>query len=257
MKAKEQLEFLKLLDLERQWIIYPSVTRFSDMGVVRDVSLDGRSCEIVYSSCSRDEVDQVIKHQVQTARSAGHELEWKVYGHDQPECLGKRLVAAGFEAGEMEAFMIFLANKESLGCFGTVHGDIRRVTSNEGLADYRIVREEVYGSSCVKEIERYASVLEDHPINMSVYVVHVDEEPAACGRIHFHESSRFAGLCGGSTRERFRNNGLYTQMVAVRIREALSRGIVNVVVDALPTSEPILRKRGFESLTYTQPFRLQ
>jgi predicted acetyltransferase len=56
------------------------------------------------------------------------------------------------------------------------------------------------------------------------------------------------------TRERFRKRGLFTQLVATRIREAMSRGVAYVCVDALPTSEPILRKRGFEIVTYTQPF---
>lgn len=252
----EQVEILNLLDLERQTVVYPGVTRFSDRGVVRDISADGKSGEIVYSSCSEGEVDRVIEHQIRTARRERHELEWKVYGHDRPHCLSERLAAAGFEAGEREAFMVFLANNESVGRFGAIHSDIRRVTSREGLGDYQVVREEVSGRSCEEEVGRYASMLEKHPDNMSVYVAYVDGEPAACGRIYFHERSRFAGLYGGNTRERFRRRGLFTQMVAVRVREALSRGIVNVCVDALPTSEPILRKHGFQGVTHTQPFCL-
>ncbi len=61
---------------------------------------------------------------------------------------------------------------------------------------------------------------------------------------------------GGSTCERFRKRGLFTQVVGARIGEALNRGIANVCVDALPTSEPILKKHGFERVTYTQPFCL-
>ena len=37
--------------------------------------------------------------------------------------------------------------------------------------------------------------------------------------------------------------------------KAVRRGVAYVCVDALPTSEPILAKRGFEAVTYTQPFR--
>lgn len=256
MNTEEQQAILDLLDSERQTVIYPGVTRHSGGGLVRDVSADGKSCEIVYSSCSEGEADRVIEHEIQTARSERYELEWKVYGHDRPHCLGERLAAAGLESGEREAFMAFCASNEALDRFGVCHSDIRRVTGREGLEDYRVIREEVCGKGREEEIARYESLLKHHPDNMSVYVAYVDGEPAACGRIYFHESSRFAGLYGGNTRERFRRRGLFTQMVAVRIREALSRGVVKICVDALPTSEPILRKRGFESVTHTQPFRL-
>lgn len=152
--------------------------------------------------------------------------------------------------------MVLRASEESLARFGSPHGDIRRVIGEQGLKDYRTIREEVSGKDCGDEIARYIPMLEDYPDNMSVYVAYVDEEPAACGRIYFHEDSKFAGLYGGNTRERYRRRGLFTQVVAVRIREALHRGIVNICVDALPTSEPILRKHGFENVTHTQPFCL-
>ena len=245
-----------LLDWERQTVVYPGMTRVSDEGLIRDLSADGKSGEIAYSSCSEREVEGRIQHQIHAARRAGYELEWKVYGHDQPPWLGERLTAAGFEAGDREAFMVLLASIESLKRFGDISGDIRRVTNTDGLRDYQSVREEVSGSSCDKEIEGYGFLLENHSNHLSVYVAYVDDEPAACGRVYFHERSRFAALYGGQTRERFRKRGLFTQMVAIRLREALSRGIVNVCVDALPTSEPILHKRGFEAVTYTQPYSL-
>lgn len=256
MNTEEQRDILDLWDFERRTVLYPGVTRFADGAVVRDVSADGKSGEIVYSSCAVEEVDRVIERQIQTARSEAYELEWKVYGHDRPHCLGERLAAAGFEAGEPEAFLVCRASHEAWDRFGAHRSDIRRVTTREGLRDYQIVREEVCGKDCEEEIARYGFLLEHHPDNMSVYVAYVDDEPAACGRIYFHGGSRFAGLYGGNTRERFRRQGLFTQMVAVRIREALGRGIVNICVDALPTSEPILKKRGFESVTHTQPFCL-
>ena len=256
METSERIEMLGLLDSERQTVVYPGVTRFAGEGVVRDVSANGKMGEIVYSSCSEADIDRVIKRQVQAARSAGYELEWKVYGPDQPPCLGERLLAAGFEAGDREEFMVLRADADALTRFDLYPCDIRRVTGADGLEDYRTIREEVSGRDCESEIARYIPMLQDHPDSMSVYVAHVDGEPAACGRVYFHPDSRFAGLYGGNTREKFRRRGLFIQIVAARIREALSRGITNIYVDALPTSEPILRKRGFEGLTYTQPFCL-
>ena len=260
METDERSALLALLDLERQTVLSPGVTRHSDAGVVRDMSEDGKSGEVVYSSSSEGEVGRVIEDQVRAARSAGYDLEWKVYGHDRPPCLGERLRAAGFEAGDKEAFLVFHAGGESLARFGDCSGDIRRVTGEEDLEDYRMIVEEVRGGDRKKEIEReigrYALTLRNHPDNMSLYVAYVDGEPAACGRVYFHRSSRFTGLYGGNTRARFRKRGLFTQLVAARIREAVGRGIVYVCVDALPTSEPILRERGFEAVTHTQPFCL-
>ena len=256
METSERIEMLGLLDSERQTVVYPGVTRFAGEGVVRDVSANGKMGEIVYSSCSEADIDRVIKRQVQAARSAGYELEWKVYGHDQPPCLGERLTAAGFEAEDRELFMVFRAGTDALTRFDIYPCDIRRVTGEEGLKDYRTIREEVSGKDCGGEIALYISMLQDHPDSMSVYVAYVDGVPAACGRVYFHPDSQFAGLYGGNTREQFRRRGLFIQVVAARIHEALSRGIVNICVDALPTSEPILRKRGFQDVTYTQPFCL-
>ena len=122
--------------------------------------------------------------------------------------------------------------------------------------DYQKICEEVYGKNVEKQIEQYRFMMENHPDNLSVYVAYVDEEPAACGQIYFHQDSQFAGLYGGQTRVPFRNRGLFTQLVATRIREAFNRGIVNICVDALPTSEPILSKLGFKAITYTQPYIL-
>lgn len=256
METSERIEMLGLLDSERQTVVYPGVTRFAGEGVIRDVSANGKMGEIVYSSCAEAEVDWVIKRQVQAARIAGYELEWKVYGHDQPPCLGERLTAAGFEAGDRELFMVFRAGADALTRFDIYPCDIRRVTGEEGLKDYRAIREEVSGRDCEGEIARYISMLQDHPDSMSVYVAYVDGEPAACGRVYFHPDSQFAGLYGGNTREQFRQRGLFTQIVAARIHEAMRRGITSFCVDALPTSEPILRKRGFQDVTYTQPFCL-
>ena len=256
METSERIEMLGLLDSERQTVVYPGVTRFAGGGVVRDVSADGKMGEIVYSSCTEDEVDRVIERQIQAARDAGYELEWKVFGHDQPPCLGERLTAAGFEAGDRELFMVLRADADALARFGAQQGDVRRVTSAEGLRDYRTIREEVSGKDRGSEIARYIPILRDHPDSMSIYVAYFDGEPAACGRVCFHPDSQFAGLSGGNTREKFRRRGLFIQVVAARIREALNRGIVNICVDALPTSEPILKKRGFQGLTHTQPFCL-
>lgn len=256
MTQEEQTALLTLLDQERQTIIYPGVTRISEEGILKDISTDGKSCQIVYTHASESDIDRIITDQIEAVRTLGYELEWKIYGHDEPHSLGERLQAAGFQPDDVEQFMVFHANSESVKRFGPVTHDIRKITTREGLADFQKILEEINGKSCAGEMEQYAFMLEHHPDNLSFYIAYVNNEPATCARIYFHKDSKFAGLYGGNTLKRFRNRGLYTQIAAARIQEAISRGVPYVTIDAAPTSEPILKKRGFEIVTYTQPYGL-
>ena len=254
MTLDDRTRLLELLDFERRTVVYPGSTRSIETGVIKDISTNGKSCEIIYSSCSEKEVIPQIANQIQFAKIHGYDLEWKVYGHDQPACLSERLSAAGFEAGDRESFMVFPANEENLALFRDSPCDIKRVIGHKDLVDCQLIMEETTGKSCEKQIANFAWTLEHHPTNMSLYIAYCEGEPATLGRVIFHEESKFAGLYGGQTRAKFRKRGLYLQVVAARIREALNRGVEYVCIDALPTSEPILRKRGFESVAYTQPF---
>ena len=80
------------------------------------------------------------------------------------------------------------------------------------------------------------------------------EEPASCGRVYFRSGGPYAELAGGRTKPTHRRKGLFTALVGSRLREAQQRGRTHVFVDALPTSAPTLRKRGFRFVTKTQPF---
>ena len=257
MKTEEKSQILARLDWERQTVVFPGVTRFAERGVIREVFEGGKEAMIAYSSSGEAEIDEIIKQQLELARSSQYELEWKLYGHDQPACLAEHLITAGFQAEAREAFLVLLASEEALRRFRGGKGEIKQVTDRSDLQDYRRILEEVNGVDCEQRIKHYADLLENHPDNLSIYLAYVEGEPAACGRISFHEESEFGALAGGNTRVKFRGQGLFQQIVAARIREALNRGISKICVDALPTSEPILKKRGFETVTYTQPFVLE
>ena len=255
MNDESRLEILNLLDVERQTIVYPDARRIARQGLVRDFYSDGKSCEVAYSHSSESEIDQLIQEGITDCLREGYELEWKLYGHDQPHCLRERLIASGFEAGDLEAFMVLRTKSDTMEQFaGIENTDIKRVNDENSLKDYQIIMEEVHGTNRDSEVEQYRFMLENHPNNMSLYVAYVDGEAATCGRVYFHEESQFAGLYGGNTRVKYRKRGLFTQIVGVRVREAIKRGIPYICVDALPTSEPILTRLGFERLTYTQPF---
>ncbi len=249
-----KIEILNLLDEERQRISYPDSPRIFEENIVKDIHNDGKTCEIIYSNHSEEDIDEAIKRQISYALDNKCELEWKVYGHDSPSCLGDKLLSVGFKAEPKEKFMVLPLNSESLKDFKKSSCEIRKINDRKGLSDVRVIFEEVYKKNLGDLFNHYALMIEKYPSNMSIYVAYVNEEPASCGRVYFHSDSKFCGLYGGQTRKKFRNLGLFTSIVAVRMKEALKRKVVYASVDALPTSEPILRKRGFTIVTDTQPY---
>lgn len=219
--------------------------------VVREVSAEGAECRIVFVDCSPGELGEVIGAEVRRADAAGYVLEWKTYEHDPLPGIADRLVAAGFEPEAVECVLV--AEVGAVG-FGSPVVDIRQVRDAAGLADVAAIGREMGRSNVKDEVRSLGAVLRDTPERMSVHVAYVDGVPVACGRVYFPPGGPFAELAGGRTRTTHRNRGLFTALVAARLREARARGRTHVFVDALPTSEPILRKRGFEFVTRTQPF---
>jgi hypothetical protein len=243
-------DLLRRLDLERRTAGEPS----AGGEVVREMSSDGSECTIVHSTCNTGNIAEVIRQEMARARAGKYRLEWKVYGHDQPPDLKERLVAAGFVAEPAEVVMILPVTDEALRAFAAPAYDIRRVHDDKGLDDVAEISREIGRTNVESERTRLARTLQRKPSPMSVYVAYLGGVPVACGRIYFNEGSEFADLSGGRTRTTHRHRGLYTALVAARLEEALERKRKFLLVDALPTSEPVLRKRGFQRLIDTQPF---
>ncbi len=244
------VDILMRLDRERRAAGEPSPRG----GVVREPSPDGAECRIVYSSCTAEEIQGVIRDEIARAESGDYTLEWKVYGHDGPRNLGACLLAAGFEAEPLESVLVSPANAGALAAFDAPAYEIKRIHDCEGLDDVADISRQIGRTNVEEEKHRLALALRDTPNELSVHVAYVDGEPVACGRIYFREGSEFAELAGGRTKTTHRNRGLFTALVAARLREALARNRTHVLVDALPTSEPLLQKRGFQLVTHTQPF---
>ncbi|MGZ4637543.1 MAG: GNAT family N-acetyltransferase [Actinomycetes bacterium] len=222
--------------------------------LVREHSPDGAECRIAYSHCTAEEIDGVIRDEVLRADSGGYTLEWKLYGHDTPPGLADRLLAAGFEPNDEESVLVLPVSDSALAAFDAPGYEIRRVHDAAGVHDVAEISREIGRTNTEEERRRLETALRDTPDRLSVHVAYVEGEPVACGRIYFKENSDVAELAGGRTKTTHRNRGLFTALVATRLREALARGRTLAFVDALPTSEPILRKRGFRFVTSTQPF---
>lgn len=61
---------------------------------------------IVYSSCTAEEIQGVIRDEIARAEAGDYTLEWKVYGPDGPPNLGDCLLAAGCEAEPLESVLV-------------------------------------------------------------------------------------------------------------------------------------------------------
>lgn len=241
---------LAALDAERQALGEPA----GQGGVVRELAADGSECRIVFSQLSAEGADDVIAAEMSQARERGYALEWKLYGHDAPADLGRRLHAAGFAADDLEQVLMVPVNETTPMAFGATDCVVRRVHDEAGLADYAEIARAIGRENFAEEKRQLAAVLLAAPDTMSVHVAYVDGEPASCGRVYFRAGGAYAELAGGRTKPAYRNRGLFGAVVAARLAEARERGRTLVFTDALPTSEPILSKRGFQVVTSTQPF---
>ena len=211
-------DILKRLDFERRSTGEPCLQG----DVVRECSLDGSECFIVYSHCTTtQEVDEVIHNEISLAEERKYILEWKVYDHDTPLELKDRLLAAGFKPGPAESLMVLPVKEEALAAFEAPAYDLKHIDDSARLDDVAAISREIGRTNVDDEKRRLALTLRDAPDQMSVYIAYIDGEAVACGRIYFKENSEFAELCGGRTKTTRRNQGLYTALVAARQRKPL------------------------------------
>jgi GNAT superfamily N-acetyltransferase len=245
-------ELLALYDQQQRLeIVYPGLRREVTSHAVRHVN-DGDPLEwgmVIYSKLDEQTADTAIREQVAYFQSIGQSFEWKVYGHDKPADLQARLLAQGFVADEEEAIMALEVTAAPDLLQGPINADIRRITDPADLKDVTAIEEQVWQEDFSQLEQRLASYLRYHPRFLSVYVAYVDGQPASCAWMDYTDNSQFAGLWGGSTMPTYRQRGLYTALLAIRLQEAQARGIRFLTVDASPMSQPILAKYGFQLLT--------
>ncbi|GAC1552346.1 MAG: hypothetical protein NVS3B16_27030 [Vulcanimicrobiaceae bacterium] len=244
-------ELLAILDGERRG----SGTADGGNALFRESSPDRSECRIVFAEIAPSRSADVIREELERTRVGGYTLEWKVYGHDPLPGLAETLAASGFEAGDVETVLCLeLGNVEWSRFAGPVY-ETRAVQGEAGLADVATISQQIGRRNVEAETRQLRAMLRDRPDALSIYVAYVANEPVSVGRIHFGHNPAVAELAGGRTVTTHRRKGLFTAVVASRLREAAARGCRYIFVDALPTSEPILTKLGFAALTSTQPFR--
>jgi hypothetical protein len=211
--------------------------------------------EICHSSLTAENADAVIDEQVRHYRALGvASVEWKLFSHDTPGDLRDRLVALGFVVGQCETVMVLDLLRDPPGWLEANDGPpVIRVTTLAHVAMFRHAAEEIFG----KDYEFTAGELLDGISAGSTehvgYIAVDDGLAVSIGRLYTHPQSVFGGLYGGGTRASHRGRGLYRRVVAARARDAIAFGARYLMVDALPTSRPILERMGFARLAETWP----
>jgi predicted GNAT family acetyltransferase len=248
MKDDERMHLLARLDAHRLCLAEPG-------SVAREFSADRSECRILLAHATGAGIATLVADEKAMADHHGYKLEWKVYGHDGPADLVDSLLGARFEPGDEEQVLVLpLAIAPSDAGALAPGADIVRVEDERGLALVAEISRDLGRRTVDAEVRRLGAMLRDAPDAMTVHVVRVDGEPVACGRTYYAEGSEFAELVGGRTRPAHRRRGYFSALIRHRLAEASARGRTHAMVDALPTSEPILRRLGFATLTSTRPY---
>jgi GNAT superfamily N-acetyltransferase len=245
----DQADLLALYDHDERFAAtYPDLRREELGDIIRHVDTFGQSGIVIFSRLTAATAYGAIEGQIGYFQSIGQDFEWKAYSHDQPPDLLERLAGRGFELDETEAIMVLDARVVEPVSVAPI--PVRKLDSPEQLGEVASIRYRVYGDTYRAATDRLAREMRSDSDDLSVYVAYVDEAPAACGWIRFSKTSAFASLWGGSTVPELRGHGLYTALLAARVKEARIRGWRYVTVDARQMSRPILEKHGFKVLTY-------
>ena len=226
----------------------PHIVRHVPSGAATPAPLDHKAF-IAYSSLNESNADSVIHAQRDWAEERCIELGWKLYGHDKPDDLGKRLVAHGFEPQEPESIMVLPLDDVPPRLLAPPAHEIRRITDPALLKHVKQVNDVVWEEDQADLYAELADTMTGRPEQLSVYVAYRNESPVAAAWLRINEGKPFASLWGGSTLPDYRGRGYYTALLAIRAQEAVRRGARFLTVDAGPMSRPIVARHGFQQIT--------
>lgn len=248
-------ELLKIFDRQQriEYVEFPGVLRETAGPVIRVIIPDERFGFIPYSALNEENVDAEIEAQIRYFTEKGVGFEWKVYDHDQPADLRKRLTMQGFEMEDPEALMV-LELENAPDFYWTMDLPlVQRVVDADGVYAIRRMEEAIWGTDHSWMSTRLVNDLERIPDHLSIFAVPADGQVVSAAWIYYHPPTQFASLWGGSTLPSYRQRGYYTALLVTRAREARERGYRFLTVDASPMSRPILEKHGFQFLGFSTP----
>ena len=234
-------------------IMYPEARKEITGDVVRIIRQAPGMNLVAFTFANESKLHDVIHQELEYFRPLEQPFTWKVYDHDRLPSLKKKLVSHGFVSdGDPTAVMVLDVKKADASLFQPVQADVRRVNTIEGLKDIIHVLDNVWGGHNTWVNDRLGSHLQI-PGYLSVYAAYVEDQPASIAWTYFPRGS-FATLFAGSTISEYRKQGLYTSLLATRLKEIRERGYRFAVVEAGAMSKPIVTRHGFQQLTTVYDF---
>ncbi|HEY2475590.1 MAG TPA: hypothetical protein VGI19_12440 [Candidatus Cybelea sp.] len=245
------------LDLERRTLAQERCVLETLPHISRLRCADSERHMISFSSLTDDVADAIIAQQAAHYRGLAAEVEWKVYQHDSPSDLLQRLERHGFKAGPRETVLVLdLQSRPSWIYEPSLH-QVIAIESAHQVELYRRGAEEIFQKDHGLTAGELLSGIRRGSMQHRGYMVIEGSKAVSIGRLYSNPESAFGGLYGGGTLKQYRGRGLYRATVAARSRDAVKSGARYLIVDALPTSRPILEKLGFVRLTETWPCTLK
>src|SRR5690242_4793000 len=228
-------------------IMYPEARKEITNDVVRFIRKAPGMNFIGFTLANERQLDQVIERELEYFAPMNQPFTWKVYEHDLLPGIDEKLVSRGFVSDGGEAVMVLDMKNAPAASFQPNAVDVRRIDRPEDLEDVIHVLDKVWGGHNTWVNDRLGSHLQI-PGYLSVYVAYEDDQPAAVAWTYFPRGC-FATLFAGSTLSEYRSQGLYTSLLATRLKEIRERGYRFAVVEAGAMSKPIVARHGFQQLT--------
>lgn len=234
-------------------IMYPEARKEITRDVVRIIRNAPGMNVVSFTFANERKLHRVIHNEVEYFLPLQQPFTWKVYDHDLLPSLKDDLISHGFAADDDPAAVMVLDVKNTPTSLSQpVAADIRRIDTLEGLKDIIYVLDNVWGGHNSWVNDRLGMHLQI-PGYLSVYAAYVDNQPVSIAWTYFPRG-QFATLFAGSTIPEYRKQGLYTGLLATRIKEIRERGYRFAVVEAGSMSKPIVAKHGFQHLTTVYDF---
>lgn len=229
-------------------IAYPEARKEITKDVVRIIRRAPGMNVVAFTFANEARLDNVIDRELEYLIPMNQPFTWKVYDHDLLPSLKDKLASRGFASDDDPAAVMVLDVKNAPAFLSqSIQADIRRINTVDGLQDIIHVLDKVWGGHNTWVNERLGRHLE-LPGYLSAYAAYVDDQPASIAWTYFPRG-QFATLFAGSTIEEYRKQGLYTTLLATRLKEIRERGYRYAVVEAGAMSKPIVAKHGFQHLT--------
>lgn len=229
-------------------VMYPEARKEITADVVRIIRNAPGMNVVSFTFANERNLHRVIHNELEYFVPLQQPFTWKVYDHDLLPSLKDELLSHGFAVDDDPADVMVMDVKNTPALLSQpIHADIRRIDTLAGLKDIIYVLDKVWGGHNTWVNDRLGGHLQI-PGYLSVYAAYVDDQPASIAWTYF-PGGHFATLFAGSTIEEHRGQGLYTSLLATRIKEIRERGYRFAVVEAGSMSKPIVAKHGFQHLT--------